>query len=353
MDSSSTPAPTTGDSRPQSSGPSPALFFDTISAYQRSFAMKGAIDLDLFSAIAAGNDTVDKLAGATGASERGVRILCDYLTILGILTKADGHYALTGDSAAFLDRQSPHYMGNAVDFLLTPALVDSFRDFAGVVRSGRTALPGEGSVAPEHPMWVDFARAMAPMMALPAHLMAGIIPIDDARPVRVLDIAAGHGLFGITLAQRHPQLEVTALDWPAVLEVARENAESAGVSGRHNLLPGDAFETDFGGPYDLVLLTNFLHHFDAATNVKLLEKVRSALSEGGRAVTLEFVPNEDRVSPPVAAAFSMTMLASTRAGDAYTFSELEKMFREAGFARSELIPLPPTPQQMIISYTNA
>jgi hypothetical protein len=98
-----------------------------------------------------------------------------------------------------------------------------------------------------------------------------------------------------------------------------------------------------------VLLTNFLHHFDPPTNETLLRKVRNALADGGRAVTLEFVPNDDRVSPPDAAGFSMMMLSGTPSGDAYTFAELERMFSNAGFSRSTLHPLPPTIQQVVVS----
>src|SRR5262249_27274 len=98
------------------------------------------------------------------------------------------------------------------------------------------------------------------------------------------------------------------------------------------------------------LLANFLHHFDAATNEKLLRKLQAALNDSGRAVTYEFVPNEDRVTPPMAAAFAMMMLASTRAGDAYTFAEFEEMFSQAGFSRSEIHPLPPTLESVIISH---
>ena len=132
---------------------------------------------------------------------------------------------------------------------------------------------------------------------------------------------------------RIPQAHVTGLDWAPVLRVALENARKAGVHDRYDMLPGSAFEVDFGGPYDAVLLTNFLHHFDQPTNVGLLKKVRAALKPGGRAATLEFVPNEDRVSPPMPAAFSMTMLTTTAAGDAYTLRELTAMYNEAGFCR--------------------
>jgi hypothetical protein len=96
---------------------------------------------------------------------------------------------------------------------------------------------------------------------------------------------------------------------------------------------------DFGSDYDFVLITNFLHHFDAAAIETLMRKIRVALASGGVAVTLDFVPNEDRVSPPRAAGFGMMMLGMTPAGDSYTFSEYERMFRNAGFSSNELRPL--------------
>ena len=191
---------------------------------------------------------------------------------------------------------------------------------------------------------------MMPLMAMPAHAITEMVEFDSNQKMKLLDIAAGHGLFGLAFAKKYPNAEVAALDWPGVLEVARENAESAGVSDSYHTLPGDAFKVVFGEGYDLVLLTNFLHHFDPETNITLLKKVHGALGEGGRAVTLEFVPNEDRVTPPMTAGFSLTMLATTPSGDAYTFSELEAMFKEAGFSRSELHPLPHAPMQVVISY---
>ena len=164
----------------------------------------------------------------------------------------------------------------------------------------------------------------------------------------MLDIAAGHGLFGILLAQRNPKAHITALDWPNVLAVANANAQKFGVADRHSLLPGSAFETEFGGPYDLVLVTNFFHHFDQPTCEKLLRKIRAALAPGGRCAALDFVPNDDRVSPPIPAAFAMTMLGTTPTGDAYTFAEYQAMFQKAGYASCEQHPLQKGPETVII-----
>jgi SAM-dependent methyltransferase len=332
------------------SEPSPLLFFNTIKAYQRTAAIKAAIELDLFTAIGEGLQTVQSLAERCQASERGIRILCNSLVIIGFLIKEVEHYRLTPDSQMFLDRRSPGYVGSAVEFLLSPMITDGFKDMAAVVRKGGTVIPEEGTLAPEHLVWVQFARAMAPMMVLPAQLITKLVDRDSNRKLKVLDIAASHGMFGIAFAQHNLNAEVVAVDWPNVLEVAKENARSAGVGDRFHTIAGSAFEVDYGSDYDVILLPNFLHHFDIATCETLLKKVHMALANGGRAVTLEFVPNQDRVSPPEAAAFSLDMLATTPSGDAYTFVEFEQMFSNAGFSSSELHPLPPALQQVIISH---
>jgi predicted nicotinamide N-methyase len=266
-----------------------------------------------------------------------------------MLTKQGDRYGLTLDSSVFLDKRSPAYLGGAVEFLGDPKLTGGAKYMAEAVRKGGTALPDDGTIGPENPVWVTFARAMAALMDLPSQLMAKLVDPQGDRKLKILDIAAGHGLFGIAFAKNNPQAEITALDWKAVLEVAKDNAQKAGVADRYKTIEGSAFDVEFGSGYDLVLLTNFLHHFDVPTCETLLRKVHAALADGGRAVTLEFVPNEDRVTPPDAAGFSMMMLISTPSGDAYTFSELERMAANAGFSRSTLHPLPPTIEQVVIS----
>jgi cyclopropane fatty-acyl-phospholipid synthase-like methyltransferase len=218
------------------------------------------------------------------------------------------------------------------------------------VRRGGTAVSDEGTVSDDNPIWVEFAREMAPLMQTPARLLADLVGGDTGQPLRVLDVAAGHGLFGITIADRYPRAQVTALDWPNVLAVAEENARRSGVAARYASRPGSAFKETWGGPYDIVLLTNFLHHFDIPTCEQLAAKAHAALAQGGRALTLDFVPESDRITPPSTATFALVMLATTARGDAYTFAEFQAMFAQAGFRRSEFHALPPTTQQAVVSY---
>jgi ubiquinone/menaquinone biosynthesis C-methylase UbiE len=319
-----------------------------MNAYQETEALQAAIELDLFTAIDEGATDSETIATRCHAAPRGVRILCDYLTIIGFLTKQGTTYHLTPDTAFFLSRKSPANISSTIGFLHSARLTARFSRLADIVRKGGAL--DEGTITPENPLWVEFARAMAPLMMMPAQIIAQVLNASEREEWKVLDIAAGHGLFGIMLARTNPNAKVWAVDWPNVLEVAQSNAVKAGVNARYNTIPGDAFEADFGQGYDIVLLTNFLHHFSPAVNDALLRKVHRAMKPGARAVTLEFVPNDDRVSPPGSAAFSLQMLAGTAEGDAYTFAELDTMFRNAGFASSERHLLPGGYQSLIVSH---
>ena len=331
------------------SRPTPERIFNTMIAFQETEALKAAIELDIFTAIADGANTAAALAGKTGASERGVRILCDYFTTKEFLTKKGNQYSLTPDSATFLNRHSPAYLATMIHFLASPWSRKNFGALATAVRRGGTANETGDHTKPHEEVWVNFARSMAPLTVPTAEFIAGFTAGAESKSCKVLDVAAGHGMFGITVARRNPNAQIVAVDWPAVLEVAKENARKHGVADRHVTRPGSAFEVEFGNGYDYVLLTNIFHHFDVATCEKLMRRVHAALKSGGKAITLEFVPNEDRVTPPLAAAFSLVMLAGTDSGDAYTLAQYEKMFRNAGFAKTTLHPIPEMPQQVLIS----
>jgi len=330
-----------------SAAPSPELFLDTLQGYQRTAALRAALELGLFTAITNGAHSVEAIAAACKASARGTRILCDYLTMRGFLTKSGDAYDATPDTALFLNQGSPAYLGGLTEFLNAPAITRNFESLTETIRKG-TVAAADSTVADENPVWETFARAMVPMMMPSAQEMAEILAVASAGPLRVLDIAAGHGVFGIAIAQKNGQAEVVAVDWKDVLTVATENAAKMGVGPRHRTLAGDAFKVDFGSGFDLALMTNFLHHYDVPTCTTLLAKVAGALKAGGRIAVLEFVPNDDRVSPPMPAAFSLQMLAGTQAGDAYTLRELTGMLQAAGFRNVTAHPLH-NPQTLVVA----
>jgi predicted ester cyclase/2-polyprenyl-3-methyl-5-hydroxy-6-metoxy-1,4-benzoquinol methylase len=327
------------------SQPTPELFIDTVFAYQKTAAIKAAIGLGMFTAIGNEAKTVEAISKSMGAAPKGVRVLCDYLTVQGFFKKQGDRYELTEASHVFLDGRSPAYMGGVVDFMASPELIRTFlEDPVAYVRNG--GATGSATLDPDHPLWVTFAKAMVPFMAPLAQAVAEQVANWSPAPRKVLDIAAGHGMFGIAVGKAVPQAEIVAVDWEPVLAVAKENAEKAGIADRYRTIAGSAFEVEYGSDYDLILLPNFLHHFDKETCVALLKKVKESLKPAGKVLAVEFVPNEDRVSPYMPACFAFIMLAHTPSGDAYTAAELKAMALAAGFTNSTTAPLANSPQSL-------
>ena len=260
--------------------PSADRVFEILNAYQQTAALKAAIELDVFTLIGEGENTAGSLAKRIQAPDRGIRILCDSLAVMGFLVKVQDRYHLTADSAVFLDQKSQAYVGSAIHFLACPLMIEGFRDLATVVRSGRP-LADHSFSAVEHPIWVEFARSMAPLLRLPAQETAKLLAHD--RALKVLDVAAGHGLFGIAIARSNPKAKIVALDFPSVLTIALENASRYGVSDRYALLPGDALEVDLGTGFDTVLVPNLMHSLDQGFERAPLEKdTHSTIAEGSR-----------------------------------------------------------------------
>ena len=328
--------------------PTPAHFFHAVNSYQQAVAIKTSIELGVFTAIGEGCETAEALAARCHASVKGMRILCDYLVIHEFLTKRSDRYGLAPDSAMFLDKNSRMYVGGIVGFLSSPQMTQAFDNFTAVVRKGGTVIRG-GTMAHEHPVWKEFARSMVPMMIPPAEGIAALVNASAGTPMKVLDLAAGHGIFGITIARHNSNAQIHAMDWAPVLEIAREHATVAGVADRWHPIEGSAFEVEFGVDYDVVLITNFHHHFAPPTIETLMRKVHGALKPEGLAVTLEFVPNDDRVTPPDAASFSLMMLGTTEEGDAYTFAEYQTMYQNSGFAHNEMHQVENSPESVIVS----
>lgn len=325
--------------------PNPQLVFETITAHQRSAALRAGVELGVFDALGDGPATSAQLAAKAGVPERGMRILCDCLTIFGLISRTDGHYAHTPTSAVFLDSRSPASMAPTIPFLMNDKIFAASRGLTETIRRGQTVLD-EPLAGEEVTEWVTFARTMQPMMRGPAEFIADVV-VRDGPPSKVLDVAASHGLFGFAVARRAPQCEIVALDFPKVLEVTQEHSRTLGIP--ITPLPGSAFTADLGSGYDAILVTNLFHHFSVADCETLMRRFHAALRPGGRMVTFEFVPNEDRLTPPVPAQFAIMMLGNTPSGDAYTMGDYAKMLDNTGFGPGELVDVPQSAGRLIVA----
>src|SRR5216110_515705 len=166
----------------------PSAVFQALAAYQETEALRAAIEIDLFTAVGAGAATAKEIAARCNASERGVRILADYLVVNGFLTKDAGRYALAPVAAMFLDRSSSGCIASAIHFIASPHVMRGFAQLTTTVRTGRAAIGDEG-LAPDHPMWVEFARSMAPRGGVEqaGEQLGSLLDAAAGRPWKVLD----------------------------------------------------------------------------------------------------------------------------------------------------------------------
>jgi 2-polyprenyl-3-methyl-5-hydroxy-6-metoxy-1,4-benzoquinol methylase len=305
--------------------PDPFWLLEEFRAFERALALRTAIELDLFTRIGQGTNTIRALAASADASQRGLQALCDYLVVQGHLLKQRARYSLTLNSRLYLTTASPAYLGSAAKFLASDSAV------AALCRLRQTIQRGSASMRGGESDWVEYARSMAPLAQSIAEFAAAALKVHSAGPIQVLDLAAGHGYYGIAIAQKNPSARIFALDSSRVLKIAMENAHQGGVAERYHPIAGDAFKVDLRGPYDLALAANFAHHLDEASNIRLLQKIRAALQPAGRLALIDFIVNPDRVSPAPDASFALTLLATSAIGAVYTFKEYSQMLRTAGF----------------------
>ncbi|HEY2587521.1 MAG TPA: class I SAM-dependent methyltransferase, partial [Tepidisphaeraceae bacterium] len=265
--------------------------------------------------------------------------LLNALVGLGLLDRYGDRYALTDESAAYLVTKSPTYQGYMCKHV-SGHLLRRWMRLTEVVRTGRPQNvvneQADGGayfrefVEDIFPMSYDAARALATELIEP----------KGEKPVRVLDLAAGSGVWSIALAEASPRVRVTAVDWPAVLPVTRRVAQRHGVFDRFTFIEGDLMAADFGRDHAIATLGHILHSEGEARSRQLIRKTFDALAPGGTIAIAEFIANEERTGPEGALIFAVTMLVNTEAGDTFTFNEMAGWLAEAGFETVRLFDAP-------------
>jgi precorrin-6B methylase 2 len=309
----------------------------TLQAYRDSAALQTAIELDLFTRIAHGTDTAHKIANELNIPVRGVRLLCEYLTAAGILQKEDEQLKVSADCAAFLDRKSASYIGDAVRALKSPELLRDFERLTDSVRAGKSVTSTSASVD-GRPAWFDLARGLA-SPAGTAAVFADAVNLPTGQPLKILDIGAHDGLFGIALAVRYPKSVMVALDSPKALQLAQQNADAAKLGTRYQNIPGDPLEAPLGLAYDAVMIAESLYRFDASQITSLLMRIHYALKKTGQVIILECLSGDTAEFLREFAGFRLNLLAATPRGDAYSVADVKGMLESSGFKSVETQPL--------------
>jgi SAM-dependent methyltransferase len=322
-----------------SAQPTPERLMQFAWGYAPVFIIDAALEVGLFACLAQGPRTPAQLAAETGASLRGLTALANALVGLQLLAREGDAFSLTPESAAYLVPSSPDYRG-AFFRHHTAQLLPQWTQLGNVVRTGQPALRTDHG---EHGAnyFAGFVESLFPVNQPAAARLGEHLGLAQASaPVKVLDLGAGSGVWGITLAGQSAQVHITAVDWPEVLEVTRRVAARHGVAARLTTVPGDLYTVDFGGGFQLATLGHILHSDGPERVRSLLRKTFAALAPGGTIVIQEFMPDDDRRGPSMPLIFGVNMLVNTEAGGTYTFAELAAWLREAGFADPRRLDFP-------------
>lgn len=307
--------------------------------YLKTAMLRTAIELRLFDTMADGPAEAPAIATTLGVDERALRILLDGLVAIGLLVKAGTGYRLAPGGEDYLPTSSPQYFGGAVRLGASDWEWDAQKRLTDSVRKGGTVLD-EHYLTPDLDYWEDFAEHTTWFNNGAAELLADqLVPwAKDRESVDVLDVACSHGSYGFSFARREPRARIWGLDWPNVLPHTRRNAERHGLADRLELIPGDMFSVPLGGPYDLVLLTNVLHHFAEETATGLLNRLSEVVRPGGRIAVVghTFHDGEDPARKPMPFLFSVSMLVQTHDGETHSVETYERMLAASGFTGTRL-----------------
>ena len=298
--------------------------------YAPTLIIQAAVHHRVFDLLDESPKTIKELAKKTGASERGLTAITNALVGLNFLARKGERYTLTPESAAFLVSTRPGFLG-ALYRHMSSQIIPKWLQLDKVVRTGKPAMAVNDQKTGSA-FFAEFVESLFPMgyhavVALGQHLKIS----HTKTPIRVLDIAAGSGVWGIALAEQSPLVRMTAVDWPDVLKVTKKVAKQRGLANRLETIPGDIGKVDFGSGYQIATLGHIIHSEGRERSRRLIRKVFRALAPGGTIVIGEFVPNDERTGPPNALIFAVNMLVNTEQGDTFTFAEMSQWLRESGF----------------------
>jgi len=298
--------------------------------FANSQILDASLEYDFFTLIDKGFRSAEEIARQAGTDPRATRIVLDSLPALGLIDKRDGKYSLTPTAEVFLVQGKPSYVGDFRHVAL--ALWDGMAHLKESLKTGKPL--SRMDTGTELQVWEKLVLGIIVIAEPVAKALCDSLKIGGERKgMRVLDIAGGSSIFGMTIVTRDPTAQVTQLDWPNVNAVAKKANKQRGLEGKIRFIDGEhhsaAIETNH---YDLVIASNFCRFESPKGNQELFAKAYSALKPGGVLVVNDFVPNEERTEPTFALRFSVYTLTHTPEGECWTLSQYSDWLKKAGFA---------------------
>ena len=313
-------------------------------AYAPPLIIGAAVSNKVFDSIASGAKTVAQLSKETGAPARGLRAIMNALVGLELLKKNRREkYSLTPESTAFLLSDKPSTQAGFFGTIL-PQLISRWLRLTDVVRDGQPAVAVNQETEGTE-FFSQLVENIIPMSYPSAQALGHHLKIAKAKSeVRVLDLAAGSGIWGIALTQKSPRVRVTAVDWAGMIPTTKRITQKFGVADRFNYIEGDLLEANFRNGYDIAILGHILHSEGEERSRKLLKKTFNALKSGGVIAIAEWLVNDDRTEPTHSLMFAVQMLVNTERGDTFSFNEIKGWLEEARFKRVRKLEAPgPSP----------
>jgi ubiquinone/menaquinone biosynthesis C-methylase UbiE len=297
--------------------------------FGNSRILDAALEYDFFTLIARGFHSYEEIAREANTVPRATRIVLDSLIALALVEKRQGQYFLAPISAKFLIKDTPDYIGDFRHVAL--AMWDGMAHLKETLKTGKPL--GRMDTGGQLEVWEKLVLGILPIARPVATELCRILQIGEQNTgLRVLDIAGGSSIFGMTIVERDPSAEITQLDWPNVNAVARKLNRERGLKGKIRFIDGEFRSVPLeDGYYDLVLASNFCRFESPAGNQELFLKAFRFLKPGGTFVVNDFLPNEERTGPTFPLRFSVYTLTHTPAGECYTYSEYRRWLQAAGF----------------------
>jgi ubiquinone/menaquinone biosynthesis C-methylase UbiE len=304
---------------------------DTLYAFTRSQLLFTAIDLDLFSCVAKGVDTLEALQAQLNLDERGLRILLNGLVGIGFLGKTpQEQYTLPEDIAKFLVRASDSYMGGMVHHC--KRLYENWSMLKDAVESGQP-VGGAHSLAQLETYFAELVKGLYVSNYPTAQKLSDVLGIGTkATDLAILDVAGGSAVWSIAMLEKDPTSRATVLDFPSVIHVAEDYIRQHGLSERFTYWPGDLEAVSFEPEkFDVAIMANICHTLGPIATRKTFAKLAKTLKPGGRLAIVDFVPDDQRAQPGWPMIFGVNMLITTPEGDVFTGAEYRQWLTSAGF----------------------
>jgi ubiquinone/menaquinone biosynthesis C-methylase UbiE len=292
------------------------------SAYWRSSTVHAAVKLEIFTALSDEELTAEEVSAKIGANEKGLAMLLNALTAMGLLEHGDSRYKNTGFSRSHLVKDAPGYIGYIIMHHFH--LVDAWAKLHEAVVLGR---PVEKRFHGEEVERESFQMGMFNLAMAIAPTIAASVNLEGRQ--HLLDLGGGPGTHAIHFCLANPQLKATIYDHKTTEPFAKKTTKRFGVAGRINFVAGD-FNTDpIDGPYDVAWLSQILHSNSLEECQKLIEKTMQALEPGGLILVHDFFLNDSLDGPLFPALFSMNMLLNNH-GRSYSEKEVSALMQQAG-----------------------